>query len=180
MDGVSEASISSLKYIRACVDEIMRLSPPKAATIPQEVNQGGTEIDGVYVPQGATVGLSVYAMHHDPDIVPDPYAYSPECWLQLPQDRRMRAALCPFLKGPRACPGKIISCFAVQPALFHLVYRHDIRHANGKITRGGHAGLPRLRRCEDEYQSNGWIVGFADGPSIGCGDVPITRRRRCL
>lgn len=165
-DKVSDATISSLAYVRACVDETMRLCPPKASSLPREVKQGGIVIDGVNVPAGMTAGISVYALHHDADIFPNPYTYQPERWLQQPQDRRMQAAFCPFLKGPRACPGKTVAYFAVQLALFHLLYRYDIRPAGSTVMGGGRAEMHRLRRRQDEYQFNDWILGFAEGPVI--------------
>lgn len=166
VDDVSDTVLGSLKYLRACIDETMRLSPPKASSLPREAMEGGIVVDGIHVPKGATVGVSVYALHHDAEIYPDPYSYKPERWLKQPQDRRMQAAFCPFLKGPRACPGKTVAYFAMQLALFHLVYRYDIRAPNGKVIGGGHAGRHRLRRREGEYQYNDWILGFAEGPEI--------------
>lgn len=165
-DHISDASISSLHYLRACIDETMRLSPAKASSLPREVMKGGITIDGIHVPAGATVGSSVYALHHDPEIYPDPYAYNPDRWLQQPQDRRMQAAFCPFLKGPRMCPGQTVAYFAMQLALFHLIYRYDVRPAGGKVTGGGGSHMPRGRHREDEYQFNDWIIGFANGPLV--------------
>ena len=154
IDDVSDATISALKYLRACIDETMRLCPPKPSSLPREVKQSGIDIDGIHVPAGMTVGTSVYALHHDPEIFPEPYAYRPGRWLQQPIDRRMRGAFCPFLKGPRACPGGTVAYFAMELVLFHLVYRYDIRPAGGVVIAGGHARMPRLKRREDEYQFN--------------------------
>lgn len=161
---ITDAQLSSLHYLRACIDESMRLSPPKAGSLPREVLAGGIVVDGVYVPKGATVGVSVYALHHDPEIYPDPYAYRPERWLEGKEERRMKEAFCPFLKGPRACPGKTVAYFAIELALFHLVHRYDVRlsAADGKEEM-----MPKgLRWREDEYQFNDWILGFADGPIV--------------
>jgi len=163
---INDSTLSSLRYLRACVDETMRLSPPKASSVPREVMQGGITIDGIHVPRGMTVGTSFYALHHDPDIYPDPFAYNPDRWLQQPQDRRMQAAFHPFLKGPRMCPGQTVAYFGIQLALFHLVYRYDVRAAGGKVTGGGHEDMPKGRKRKDEYQFNDWIIGFADGPLI--------------
>ncbi|KAF2718171.1 cytochrome P450 [Polychaeton citri CBS 116435] len=165
-DDISDAKLSSMKYLRACIDETMRLCPPKASSLPREVLKDGITIDGIYVPKGMTVGTSVYALHHDPEIYPEPYAFRPERWLQPSPDRRMQAAFCPFLKGPRACPGKTVAYFAMQLALFHLVLQYDIRAAPGKPTGGGHSGPGFLRERDDEYQFNDWIIGFSEGPNV--------------
>ncbi|KAF2158991.1 hypothetical protein M409DRAFT_30526 [Zasmidium cellare ATCC 36951] len=161
-DEVSESVLASLKYLRACIDETMRLSPAKPSSLPREVMEGGIVVDGIYVPKGATVGVSVYALHHDPDIYPEPYSYDPERWLKQSQDRRMQATFCPFLKGPRACPGKTMAYFAMQLALFHLVYGAP----QGGVTADGRTSRHRLRHREGEYQFNDWILGYADGPEV--------------
>ena len=163
---INDSALGSLHYLRACVDETLRLCPPKASSLPREVMEGGIVIDGINVPEGMTVGTSIYALHHDPDIYPDPFAYNPSRWLQQPQDRRMRAAFCPFLKGPRMCPGQTVAYFAIQLALFHLVYRYDVKATVGKVTGGGSENLPEGTKREDEYQFNDWILGFADGPLV--------------
>ena len=160
---ITDSKLSSLRYLRACVDETMRLCPPKASSLPREVLRGGITIDGVHVPEGMTVGTSIYALHHDPDIYPDPFAYKPDRWLVRPQDRRMQAAFCPFLKGPRMCPGQTVSYFAIELALFHLVYRYDLRAADRKVTCGRQENVPER---EDQYQFKDWILGYAEGPFI--------------
>ena len=163
---ISDAVLSNLKFLRACVDETLRLTPPKAASIPREVGKGGITIDGVHVPEGMSVGVSLYSLHRDPEIYPEPYAFRPERWLKMEDDYRMRAALGPLLRGPRMCPGGTIAYFAVQLALFHLLHRNDVKLAPGGKSGGGDQSLPRLRQRHDEYQMNDWIIGFADGPVI--------------
>ena len=36
------------------------------------------EIDGIVLPAGSTCTAMVYAMHHDPDIYPDPFKFDPD------------------------------------------------------------------------------------------------------
>ena len=162
-DQITESKLNSLHYLRACIDETMRLSPPKPSSLPREVLKGGITIDGIHVPEGMTVGTSIYALHHDPDIYPDPFAYNPNRWLVRPQDRRMQAAFCPFLKGPRMCPGQTVAYFAIELALVHLVCRYDVKPVDGEVAGGAYEnGLDG----EDEYQFRDWILGYAAGPLV--------------
>ncbi|KAK8099919.1 Cytochrome P450 monooxygenase [Apiospora kogelbergensis] len=166
---VTDAAVlgAPLRYVRACVDEAMRLSPPKPSSIPREVSgaSGGAwsmVVDGVAVPPGATVGVCTYALHRDPDIyAPDPHVFRPERWLARPLDARMLAAFCPFLKGPRACPGKTVAYMAVQVALFHLLYAFDVEGAAA----AGEAPL-RLTMMEMMGEAEGMIsrtvIGLLD------------------
>lgn len=152
VEQINDSTLNSLRYLRACVDETMRLSPPKASSVPREVMQGDITIDDIHVPRGMTIGTSFYALHHDLDIYLDLFAYNLDRWLQQSQDRRMQTTFHPFLKGPRMCLGQTVAYFGIQLALFHLVYRYDVRAAGGKVTSGDHEDMPKGRKREDEYQ----------------------------
>ncbi|KAK8012894.1 cytochrome P450 monooxygenase [Apiospora marii] len=175
----------SLRYLRACVDEAMRLNPPKPSSIPREVaaspTTGPMVIDGVPVPAGATVGVCAYALHRDPDIYgPDPHAFRPERWLARPLDTRMVAAFCPFLKGPRACPGKTVAYLAVQLALFHLLYAFDIEAAAAAADNNRTEGEEEVAAAEaasgdgdgdgqgrrNDFAFRDWVIGYAQGLNI--------------
>lgn len=162
---ITDATLSSLKYVRACIDETMRLAPPKPSSVPREVNTGAIVVDGVTVPAGMTVGTSTYALHRNSEIYSDPHQYRPERWLERPIDPRMLAAFNPFLKGPRACPGKMVAYLAMQAALFHLVYRYDIVVKDVATTMSpASPGIDKTRY--DKFPFNDWIIGYAEGPII--------------
>lgn len=162
---ITASRLSSLRYLRACVDESLRLCPPKASSLPREVMKGGITIDDIHVPEGMTVGISMYALHRNPHNYSDPSAYRPDRWLQGPQERRP-AAFSPFLRGPRMCPGQTIAYFAIQLALFHLIYRYDVKATVEKATSGVHENIPEAWKEENQYTFNDWILGFANGPHI--------------
>ncbi|ETS75559.1 hypothetical protein PFICI_12503 [Pestalotiopsis fici W106-1] len=166
-DRVTDGLLSSLKYLRACLDETMRLTPPVASSVPREVDQGGIIVDGIPVPAGMSVGTSTYAMHRNPAIFPRPDEYVPERWLERPIDPKTIAAFNPFLKGPRACPGKMIAYLAMHAGLFHLVYNYDlvvrdegIEHKR-TMSKLGYTGIRG-----DEYPIHDCILGYAEGPMV--------------
>ncbi|KAM5443649.1 hypothetical protein MferCBS31731_001423 [Microsporum ferrugineum] len=45
-----------------------------------EVLKGGLTVDGNYFPQGTTLGVAPYVIHHNMQYYPDPYAFCPERW----------------------------------------------------------------------------------------------------
>lgn len=166
-DGLNESKIASLKYLRACIDEAMRLSPPKAGSIPRETGAGGIIIDGVSIPEGINVGTSTYALHRDPDIYKQPYEYRPERWLQRPHDPRLYAAFTPFLKGPRACPGKAVAYIAMQTVLFHMLREYDIETAGiGENSVASFESVTASKRQQIDYSFNDWIIGYTKGPFV--------------
>lgn len=165
-EGLNESKIASLKYLRACIDEAMRLCPPKAGSIPRETGAGGMLIDGMLIPEGMSVGTSTYALHRDPEIYKQPQEYRPERWLERPHDPKLYAAFFPFMKGPRACPGKAVAYVAMQTALFHILRDFEVESAEDKTkcTVGSW-------RHRNDYPFNDWIIGYTKGPFISVSRV---------
>jgi cytochrome P450 len=170
--------LGNLTYLTACIDETLRLCPPKASSLPREVVAGGLVIDGEYFPKGTTLGTPIYVLHHDPDIYPNPWSYNPERWIADEKSgvsaesvAAARGAFCPFLIGPMNCIGKNMTYIALREALAHLLWKYDIRQA-GEITGGGgrRDHPEERRRREDEYQMLDYILGFRDGPIIQLRD----------
>ena len=107
------SKLSGLAYLRACLDEAMRLSPSVGGILPREVLAGGIEIDGHHVPQGTVVGVPTYTIHHNPKYYPQPFGYKPERWIAGSEPNVTaesitagQSAFCPFSVGPRGCIGK--------------------------------------------------------------------------
>ncbi|KAL9623567.1 MAG: hypothetical protein Q9160_002248 [Pyrenula sp. 1 TL-2023] len=162
------SKLANLPYLSACLDETMRLCPPKPSTLPREVLEGGMVIDGEVIPKGIEVGTPVYVLHRDRDIYPDPWSWNPDRWLETGEQRtRAREAFCPFLIGPLNCIGKNMAYIALKCALAELLWRCDVRPAEeGIVTGGGSHDLEEGRQRKDEYQMYDWILGFRDGPMI--------------
>lgn len=84
LDIKSGAQLSSCKYLRACIDETLRLSPPFLATFWREPYSDHTEpfvVDGHVIPRGTMVGVNPYCVMHNDEYFPEPFAFRPERWL---------------------------------------------------------------------------------------------------
>lgn len=110
---VSGPTLTSCAYLRAVIDEAMRLSPPVGGLLPREVLPGGIDIDGIHVPEGVVVGTPHYTIHHNPGYFPAPFIFEPERWLAgsspvvtTESVGAAQSAFCPFSVGPRGCIGK--------------------------------------------------------------------------
>ncbi|KAG4432888.1 hypothetical protein IFR05_011634 [Cadophora sp. M221] len=172
-DEISNPKLGSLPYLHACLEETLRMNPPKPSSLPREVLKGGLMMDGHLIAQGVNVGSPLYVIHHDPSVFSDPWKFRPERWIAssprgvTPEDvSAAKAACAPFLIGPMNCIGKNMSYTALKLALAHLLLENDVR-VSGKLTGGGaHDDVEQLRQRKGEYQMIDWILGFRDGPMI--------------
>ncbi|XP_040612873.1 cytochrome P450 4A10 isoform X2 [Mesocricetus auratus] len=63
--------LDQMPYTTMCIKESLRLYPP-VPTIVRELSTPVTFPDGRSLPKGATVVLSIYALHHNPKVWPNP------------------------------------------------------------------------------------------------------------
>jgi cytochrome P450 len=100
--------LATLPYLRACIQESLRLCPPTAGHLQREVLDTGIEIDGTLYPAGTNLGVSAYALQRNPLIWTKPDEYCPERWLERGSMvlHSHQPGLVAFSSGPLGCPGK--------------------------------------------------------------------------
>ncbi|EHA21529.1 hypothetical protein ASPNIDRAFT_193975 [Aspergillus niger ATCC 1015] len=122
---ISYDLVKNLPYLRACIDEGLRLRPSIRGGLPRVVPKGGMMVSGEWLDEGITVSVSTYTVHRDPDIFgADPERYIPERWLQ-PDARDMQRGFLAFSQGGRGCLGRNIAYFQMQLVIAALVWRYD-------------------------------------------------------
>jgi len=171
--------LNSCTYLRACIDEAMRMSPSVGGLLPREVLQGGMAIMGEFVPEGTVVGTPHYAIHHNPLYYPEPFRYVPERWLvgeenvltgkETTEDEAgaAQSAFCPFSIGPRGCIGKGLAYSEMMTALSRVLFIYDIRRALGVVDPG--EGSPELewgRHRKEEFQLVDTFTSMKNGPMV--------------
>lgn len=120
------AEVKSLPYLKACLDESLRLSPPVSRGLERKTPPEGMRILGENIPGNVTVSVPTYAAHRNPDIFPDPEAFRPERWLEDDENvKQMRAVFIPFTTGARACIGRNITFIEQQIVVATLVHRYE-------------------------------------------------------
>jgi cytochrome P450 len=175
------AELVRCTYLRACIDEAMRLSPSVGGLLPREVLPGGTIIDGVTIPAGTVVGTPHYVIHHNTENYPQPFKYIPERWIvgaswgagtkvdvTEADVGAAQSAFCPFSIGPRGCIGKGLAYVEMMTTLARLLFLYDVRKAEGVHDpgEGGGPGAQWGRHRQDEFQLVDTFTSLKDGPMI--------------
>lgn len=166
-------------YLRACIDEALRMSPPIPGTLwRQQVAEGDEEscplvIDGHIIPPGTHIGVNTYALHHNEEYFPEPFTYRPERFLDesVATRRSTKNAFVPFSIGSRACMGKSMAYLGVGLVLARTLWHFDfVRAPNetgnlGESTYWKTGGKVKGDRI-GEYQTNDTFVAAHDGPCL--------------
>ncbi|KAL6703023.1 hypothetical protein ACN47E_010299 [Coniothyrium glycines] len=170
---VTSPKLNGCTYLRACIDETMRMTPPVAGALPRQVLPGGLEIDGHQIPAGIDVGVPIYAIHHNPDYFPQPFDYIPERWLQDPSANPLhsrlgdaQSAYNPFSIGPRGCIGKGLAYVELTISIARVLYLFDLRLAPGTTLGSGSKDLEVGRTRATEYQIEDVFASKKDGPML--------------
>ncbi|RKL22163.1 hypothetical protein BFJ72_g14729 [Fusarium proliferatum] len=168
-------ALYSCQYLRAFIDETMRMSPPVPADLAREVQEGGIAVDGQYIPKGMKVSTASYCIHHNPDIYPEPFKFRPERWIVDENAERgvssasvclAESAFMPFSAGPRGCVGKNLAYLEMSLALAKVVYHFEIHRDNNSNLGGGSPDAIKGRRTVDQYQLRDIFVANRDGPLV--------------
>ncbi|KAI1302908.1 benzoate 4-monooxygenase cytochrome P450 [Xylaria venustula] len=161
--------LQSCTYLRACIDEGIRLTPSGLSELPREVLAGGIEIKGEFYPAGTIVGAAPYTNSHNTEVYGDAGTFRPERWIvdkaagvTKESFARAKAGYHPFLSGPGNCVGQNLAMAEMQITIARTLYQLDVRRAPGS-TLGG--GSPEL----------GW--GKTDPNHIHLIDAYISLRR---
>ncbi|KAE8388030.1 cytochrome P450 [Aspergillus alliaceus] len=171
---VTGAKLNDLIYLKACIDEALRLAPAVPGAIPREVMEGGAVVDGAFLPAGTDCGTPTYSIHRQPQYYRRPEAYIPERWIEgatcvtteekwqsSKEDvEAARRAFCPFSIGPRGCIGKGMAFMEMRLTIARLMFLFDMELAD--------------RKGEDEHGHLALVDHFTSakqGPNV------IVRRR---
>lgn len=128
-DGIiTAAQARQLPYLQAVIREALRLDPPVANIFSRDVPPGGDVVsvngEDVFLPGGACIGYSAYAMHHDNVVYgPDADAFRPERWFE-PDPDRLRAMTFTneliFGHGKFQCLGKKVAQMELSKLIFEV------------------------------------------------------------
>ncbi|HUI95003.1 MAG TPA: cytochrome P450 [Xanthobacteraceae bacterium] len=135
------ADLAALKWTRMVIEEALRLFPPAHAIARRAIDED--RIGSVRIPRGASISISMYVTHRNPNIWPQPERFDPERFAPEAVARRHRFAYLPFGGGPRVCIGNAFAIAEAQVIVAAVAQRYRARLAPGRAVEP--VGLLTLR-----------------------------------
>jgi cytochrome P450 len=123
------ADLAELRWTGMVIDEAMRLYPPAHSLSRTAV--GEDRIGGLHVPAGASVTISMYLTHRNPNLWPEPERFDPERFAPEAVAARHRFAYLPFGGGPRICIGNSLALAEAKAILATIAQHYRVRLAGG-------------------------------------------------
>ncbi|PIA93709.1 O-methylsterigmatocystin oxidoreductase [Cercospora beticola] len=105
--------LPNLPLLRAVAKEVARMRPVTAGGIAHKSTQDDT-YNGYFIPKGSIIHPNLWAIHHDPQLYPDPFTFNPDRWLSpdFPTTYKEPLTKYPNMNnfsvfgfGRRLCPG---------------------------------------------------------------------------
>ncbi|KAK0701956.1 cytochrome P450 4F3 omega-hydroxylase [Lasiosphaeria miniovina] len=127
---IAMAPLAGLPYLRAVVDEALRLYPPISGELKRAVPPEGAVVGGTALPGGTVVSVYALAASYDARNFAQPARFAPERWLAAAErpdwarDDRLEACQ-PFSVGPRNCIGMNLAYAETKLILARLLWRFD-------------------------------------------------------
>jgi cytochrome P450 len=128
---ISMTSLAGLPYIKAVIDETLRMYPPISSDLRRRVPPEGFTICDHFIPGGTIVSVYALAASCNVNNFSRPFEFTPERWLtndERPEwtKRDHLDASQPFSVGPRNCIGMNLAYVETKLILARLVYRYDL------------------------------------------------------
>ncbi len=175
-DIVWNAKLESSVYLRAVINEVMRLLPPACGVHWRECERPGISIgpNGLPLPVGSDVGMSIFSLFRDGRLFRDPLLFWPERWIPgtLPEAEygMAKRMFTPFLIGPRNCAGSHVAIMIASIAYAYIIVSYDFRLGPVQRPTSPHIWSNTLNEAgadsELRFESHYSIAGWKSGPFI--------------
>ena len=97
-----------MKYLDMVVKEVLRKHSPADSVLRATSQEYTIPKTQITLPAGVHVFVSIWAIHNDPDIYPNPNVFDPERFSDKCTQARHPMTFMPFGNGPKSCIGKLL------------------------------------------------------------------------
>jgi cytochrome P450 len=118
-------------YLTATIQETLRRRPVLPSAAPRLVKRA-LEVGGRRYEPGVALVPSVYLLHHDSSLYPDPYAFRPERFLETPPGTY---TWIPFGGGRRRCLGAGFATLEMRVVLRAVLSRYELQPGGRELAR---------------------------------------------
>jgi cytochrome P450 len=126
----SAADLHTLTYTGQVIDESLRLHSPIHSI--SRVALLDDTLGGYHIPAGATVCVSMYAVHRLAHLWPDPETFDPSRFEPEKVAQRSRFAYLPFAAGHRNCIGAGQALLELRLIVARIAQRYSLELAPGQ------------------------------------------------
>lgn len=165
-------ALNSCVYLRAAINESMRMTPVAPAPLWREA-EPGCKVDGEIIPTGLNVAAGIFSLQHNAEAFPDPYKWDFNRWLADPAKdedvekeriKEMSRSFAPFSVGSRQCIAKNFAMMELLLTVAKVFWLLDFEKA-GSLGEGK-KGAGEGREREGEYQLKSYFTSFMEGPMV--------------
>lgn len=118
--------IKEMKYLDKVFKETLRKYPPAALVPRRSVTEYTFDDTKVTIPKQLSIWIPVFAIHHDPDIYPNPDVFDPERFNEEAIAARHSMNYLPFGDGPRNCIGARFAIYQTKIGLITILRDHKV------------------------------------------------------
>lgn len=133
---VAYDKVKHLPYLKACLDESLRLFPPTPQGLQRETPSDGLYIINDFISGGVSVSMSAFVAHRSEVHFPQADRYIPERWLGE-EGKNLQPYFIAFSAGARGCIGRNISYLEQTVLLASVLRRYEfaLPHPQWEIER---------------------------------------------
>lgn len=120
---VQYEALMQMEYLDSVFNECLRLYPPAARL--ERTAKETVRINGITIPKDMIVMVPVYALHHDPELWPEPEEFRPDRFSKQNKQSINPYTYLPFGAGPRNCIGMRFALAMVKLALVEVLQHYS-------------------------------------------------------
>ncbi|XP_018319272.1 probable cytochrome P450 6a13 [Agrilus planipennis] len=118
---ITYEAIQEMTYLDMCTFETLRKYPPLPSQQRECTRTYKVPDSDLTIEKGTAVLIPIYAIHHDPEIYPDPEKYDPERFSDEVKKKRSPFAFLAFGEGPRICIGMRLGLLQTKVGLVTML-----------------------------------------------------------